>query len=305
MPETNDPSPMFYLLGASHLTALLRASRAPGDGPDLPQFAGQEPAFRPWAVDPQRLPGRWQVASLYVGHTAPFWGPTMVQVMPGGRVGICQGLQGLLRSIPPPSETAAVVLSLRGEEFHNLALSGGDHPFDFHLPERADLGFVSGRPVLPADLVQARLAVGVGQTLGLLSSVRMFCPQHRIVRLTPPPPAPRDALERWLAREGRSGHPALAHPAEVRLKLWTLQARMLDQASTALGVTTLPPPPETLDARGLLREDCMGDPVHGNAAYGYAVCRQLAALTLNTVADIVPSRDANAATARKSADASL
>lgn len=295
----------FFLMGASHLTALLQASRHPDHAPPLPVFGDRAPAFQPWPVDPMKLPGRWEVASLYVGHTAPFWGPTAVQVRPGGTIGISQGLQGLLRSIAPASQTAALVLSLRGEEFHNLALSAGAHPFEFHLQERADLGFVPGLPVLPAELVEARVAAAVGQTLALLSAVRMFCPQHRIVRLTSPPPAPGDVLEHWLARHERGGHPALAHPAEVRFKLWTLQARMLDQASAAMGVTSLPPPRETLDERGLLRDDCIGDPVHGNIAYGAAVCRQLTAWARTHVSEVDDAPGAAVSIAEEPADASL
>lgn len=288
MVPTDPAGRRFFLMGASHLTALLRASRHPDHVPPLPVFGDRAPAFQPWPVDPLKLPGRWAVASLYVGHTAPFWGPTTVQVQPGGTLGICQGLQALLRSIPPAADGAVLVLSLRGEEFHNLALAAAGHAFDFHLPERADLGFVPGLPVLPAELVEARLAAGVAQTLGLLSAVRMFCPQHRILRLTAPPPAADDALDRWLARHGRCGHPAQALPAVLRLKLWTLQARLLAQASAAIGVTSLAPPAETLDACGLLREDCMDDPVHGNTAYGDAVCRQLAAWAADENAAALP-----------------
>lgn len=277
MPETNDPSPMFYLMGASHLTALLRASRAPGDGPDLPQFAGQEPAFRPWAVDPQRLPGRWQVASLYVGHTAPFWGTPLVQAQDGGRLGINPGLQTLLRSIAPAEQVGAVVLSLRGEEYHSLVLAAGNAPFDFHLQERPDLTCTPGVPVLPVEVVQARMAARVAETLQLVTAVRMFCPGVHIVRLAPPPPPSDACIERWLCLRNQSVHPALGLPDRVRLKLWILQNRLLAAGSTALQVKTLPAPPESLDERGLLHDGCMDDPIHGNAAYGALVCRQLVA----------------------------
>ena len=276
MSDCHEPQPQFYLLGASHLTALLRASRAPGDGPALPQFAGQVPAFRPWAVDPDRLPGAWQVASLYIGHTTPFWGAPLVQAQDGGRLGINPGLQTLLRSIAPPDAVGAVVLSLRGEEYYNLAVDAAAHPFDFHLAALASLGCVPGLPVLPSELVQARMAGCVAATLQLLAAVRMFCPSHRLLRLAPPPPPSAATLRDWLARSGRDSHPALALPASVRLKLWTLQARLLAEGSAALGVTTLAVPAAAVDAGGWLREDFMDDPVHGNEAYGALVCRQLA-----------------------------
>ncbi len=267
--------PLCYLLGASHLTAILRACRAPGDGPDLPRFGSREPAFEPWPTDPGVLGGELRVASLYVGHTAPYWGTPLVRVLDGGRLGITAGLQQLLRSIAPAESVDTVFLSLRGEEYHNLGLAGAAHPFDFHLRERPDLGFVPGRPVLPAEVVEARMAERVAETLSLLVAIRMFCPRHRLVRIPPPPPAPAEAVQHWAERHGRAPHPAQQLPASVQLKLWTLQQRLLAQGAQALGVDSLPVPPAALDERGLLRPACLGDPVHGNTAYGTLVCRQM------------------------------
>lgn len=265
---------MIYLLGASHIMALLDAAAAQEGQPH--DFGdGRPPAFRPWTLKPGLLPQPLQVASIHASHHGPYWGAQLAQVLPDGHLGVAPGLQDLLAGVAADPQTLALCLSLRGHEYYQLCVAAITQPFDFVLPQRPDLGTDPTLPLLPLEVVSQRLLASLQPTLATLAAVRKLCPALRVLHLTPPPPAPSEAVAAWAADERDLDRPVQSVPTAVRLKLWTLYATLLEQGARALGVQPLAPPPEALDAQGALKPELMADAIHGNAVYGGLVWRQV------------------------------
>ncbi len=62
----------------------------------------------------------------------------------------------------------------------------------------------------------------------------------------------------------------------LRYKLWALCTDVVRTLCADMDVCFLPPPAETTDDRGYLLDEFDEDGLHGNAAYGAAVLRQIA-----------------------------
>lgn len=266
---------MIYLLGASHIMALLDAAAAQ-EGQPHGFGDGRPPSFQPWPLKAGLLPDALQVASIHVSHHGAHWGAQLAQVLPDGRLGVATGLQQLLAGVATDPQARALCLSLRGHEYYHLCVAAITQPFDFVLPHRPDLGADPRQPLLPLELLSQRLQLSLQPTLALLAAVRKLCPALRLLHLTPPPPACSEAVAAWAGDVHDLDRPVQRVPTAVRLKLWTLYATMLEQAAQALGVQPLAPPPEALDAQGALRPELMADAIHGNATYGGLVWRQVA-----------------------------
>ena len=76
-----------YLLGMSHIMPVLRACSPAKDGHYSHFGNGIAPSFIDWPTLPGSLPAPLKVASIYVGHIAPFWGPVFAAlglVLPAG-----------------------------------------------------------------------------------------------------------------------------------------------------------------------------------------------------------------------------
>ncbi len=278
---------MIYLLGASHLMALLDACGA--DEPSATEHGfghGRAPAFRDWPLRPGLLPDRLKVASIHLSHTAPFWGPTLVELVPPRQLGIAQGLQRLLAVASKDEAAQALFIAPRGEEYFHLTLAGIDDPYDFVLPDRPDLPLMPDCAPLPLAVVQAQLGHQLATTLLTLTAIRRLCPQLRVVRLPAPPPTSSGDVALWRAEQGRPEHPTERLPSSVRLKTWLLYSRMLAEGSAGLGIEILPVPAAALHADGQLRREYMEDPIHGNARYGALVIAQMAQALAGTLAHL-------------------
>ena len=274
---------MIHLLGASHIMAILDACAGTSPPAAVPNFGrGAPPAFMDWPVQPGMLPDRLQVASIHASHTAPFWGPTLVDMLPGGQLGVADGLRALLAAAHADAACQTLFITLRGEEYFNLGIAGVAHPFDFVLPQRPDLAPLPDRALVPLALVQQQLDAQLARTLLTLTAVRKLCPRLAVVRIPAPPPASSAAVAAWAATRDR---PEQIHkvPTSVRLKLWLLSEQRSVQHAASLGLQCLPVPAEALDPVGTLRADLMQDGIHGNARYGALVCAQMAAIVTETM----------------------
>ena len=267
---------MIYLLGASHLMAILDACAAPGQPSAVPAIGqGQAPAFRECALRDGVLPDRLRVASIHVGHTVPFWGPALVEMLPQGPLGIAAGFQALLTGANTDATCHTLFVSLRGEEYFNLGLAGVDDPFDFVLPQRPDLALLPGHAVIPLDVIQAQLDQQLARTLLTLTAIAKLCPRLQVVRIPCPPPASSDDVAAWAATRDR---PERAHrvATSVRLKLWLLYDGLSAQFTTGLAINSLPVPEQAVHRLGTLKAEYLQDGIHGNARYGALVCAQMA-----------------------------
>lgn len=267
---------MIYLLGASHIQPILNACAAPGPL-SMPKFSRDEPpAFRECLLQEGMLPDRLKVASIYMGHIAPFWGAKLAAVTPQGVLGVAPGFQALLEVAETDPECRHLFVAMRGEEYYQVALGGVAEPFDFILPARPELAIVPGHAVLSLEVVQHQLAQRLAQTYMALAAIRKLCPRLHVIHITPPPPASSEDVAAWALAHG---HGDVSHkvPTTVRLKLWLLYTRLLASFAASIGVECLPVPAQAVHGLGTLRPEYMGDFIHGNARYGVLVCNQMAA----------------------------
>ncbi len=200
----------------------------------------------------------------------------MARLLPDGRLGVAPGLQELLASPVGDTRARALVLALRGEEYYQLSVTAIQDPCDFVLPDRPDLRANPSMAVIPLELVRTRLQQSLQATLLTLAAVRRLCPTLPPIHVTPPPPAPSEAVAAEGGDVRERDRPVHRVPTGVRLKLWILYSGMLEQAARALGVRVIAPPAAALQANGTLRPELLEDAIHGNARYGEMVCRQLA-----------------------------
>ncbi len=272
---------MIYLLGASHLMALLDACSSAGVDAQLHKLDGaREPAFLEWDLRTGLLPQRLKAASLYRRHTVPWWGETLAEMISPTQLGIAPGYSALLQSIGSEPDGAEDILFLapRGEEHHLMAAFGLADPCDFRLPWRPDLPLAPGCAVIPLEIAEEQMAHRLTRSLLAMRAARMVRRSLRIVCITCPPPAATEALQAWHEAQGLPPHPILLLPTVVRLKHWLLYARAIEQGARALRMEVLAPPPEALAVDGTLKIEFVRDVVHGNRAYGELVCQQMAAL---------------------------
>jgi hypothetical protein len=198
-------------------------------------------------------------------------------MLPQGQLGIAAGFQSLLALVNDDPEAHTLFVSMRGEEYFHMGLAGIDDPYDFVLPERPDLAVVPGRAIVPLDIVTAQLARNLSRTLLTLTAIRKLCPRLQVVRIPAPPPSSSDDVAAWSTAHAKP-EPTQEVPTSVRLKLWLLYARLLEQGTAGLGLDALPVPEAAVHPIGMLRAEHMEDPIHGNAHYGALVCAQMAAV---------------------------
>jgi len=273
---------LIYLLGASHIVAILDGCRAETSlVPDFDQSS--PPRFRDWPLREGVLPDRMKMASIYIGHVAMHWGPHLAEILPERRLGIAAGFQSLLATIETDGEARALFVSMRGEEYFHLGQLGVAHPYDFLLPERPDLALAPDRPLLPLAVVQHQMVQAMSRTLLALTAMRKLLPRVRIVRIVPPPPTASEDVTRWTAENSPQTHHTERLPSALRLKLWLLYTRLLEEGTRALQLEVLPVPGAALHPTGLLRREYMADAIHGNALYGGLVCGQMANVCTETL----------------------
>lgn len=171
-----------------------------------------------------------------------------------------------------------LVSTVGGNQHQVFGLIQHPQPFDFHLPDTA-LPMQSGSETIPYrvlwDVFSSGLRGRDGATLRRLRAAT----QCRLVHLTPPPPKEDEAhilrrFETHFAKHGLAEQGVTAAP--VRLKLWHLQVRALQELCAEIGITLLPPPAGTQTEDGYLKPTYYADDAtHANGDYGILVLLQL------------------------------
>ncbi len=265
---------MIYILGMSHIHPVLDACSANGIDEQLPKIMHDgPPAFAAWDVKPGVLPEPVQAASIYLGQIARHWGQNPAQMTSPGVVGVVPGYQDFLSSIDSSVPGNVLFAFMHGEEYHHMSVRAYNAPYDFCLPARPDLGIAAGRQVVPLELVTQQADYFLQKAIAELYAIRSFHPNLRVVNVICPPPG--------VAGETHETDPDGAAPPHcVRLKNYLVYAQALQAATQQVGIETLLPPAEALTALGLLREEYVEDPVHGNTRYGALVVEQMNNLVL-------------------------
>jgi hypothetical protein len=263
-----------YLLGMSHIMPVLRACSPAKDGHYSHFGNGIAPSFIDWPTLPGSLPAPLKVASIYVGHIAPFWGPVLAIQDPTSGLACSDGFRQLLQSIDLEDGRTPVFVFMNGEEHIHMSRRRFETPYDFLVPERPDLPVAPLRQMLPASVIEKQAHHLLASAKASFLTMRNLCRTATIINVLCPPPVlgtflPPDAPEKSLDGDPKD---------TLRLKNYLVYARALREFLKPLGIETLTPPPETLTPEGMLRAEYTGDPVHGNVEYGLRVLAQLRSL---------------------------
>lgn len=176
---------------------------------------------------------------------------------------------------------ALVFSVLAGADYLAHAIVQNPRPFDVIIPGEEHLPRIESAEIVPYRLICSiyrhnlllafRLLQQVSDSTG--AQIFHFCP--------PAPVGDPDHIKKY---PGELLRPLIEEfglaPAILRYKLWRLYVNLVRETCTEYGATFVDVPPESVDAAGFLREEfCALDPVHGNAAYGELVIRQMISLT--------------------------
>jgi hypothetical protein len=179
-----------------------------------------------------------------------------------------------LRDILDSGDDVSIFLYVGGSEPFRWSLTPGPAPFDFVDPTHDD-GMPPVGQIVPYDLLIAYIREMTHYMHTVIGFLRTMTDLPLIQIVAPPPVrdlatmmAAEPALARQVSEFGVS-------PLNFRIKLWRAFGRALADACAKDDVPCLPCPPEALSALGCLRDDMIGDVVHGNAVWGHAVCRVL------------------------------
>jgi hypothetical protein len=171
-------------------------------------------------------------------------------------------------------QPSAVAVTVEGSQHFLLGTLNHPRPFDFIIPGRDDL-HVPGTPeIIPFHLMRDVFFHEQCNVLRLLADVRaattapVFC-------LAVPPPLFAFVDDHMSAMRLKIDEFGYADPI-LRYKLWLLFTEVARTVCAGMDVRFLPPPAETIDDRGYLLAEFDRDGLHGNAAYGAAVLRQIA-----------------------------
>ena len=271
---------MIYLLGMSHIMPVLCACST---DPEKAWSAFGEiirdkaPHFFEWPTAEDILPCAVKVASIYIAHVAPYWGPTLAMESDDSGLGCSPQFGELLKSIPQADSADSLFVFMHGEEFIHICRRAYSDAYDFYLPERPDLSIRAGRQIIPLEVIQRQMREYLSKAIATFKVIRAFKPEFRIINVICPPPVDGEVLENSHASFGGS-----RVDEDLRLKHYLVYQAMLQEATAALRIQSLPPPKEALTSKGLLSADYTADPVHGNAKYGAQVLRQMRQLLANS-----------------------
>jgi hypothetical protein len=99
------------------------------------------------------------------------------------------------------------------------------------------------------------------------------------VHVIPPPPKSDNAFiqenHETLFASGNIASHGVSSPA-LRMKFWTLQARVLEKICTEMGIEVMAPPAAARDKSGFLKRDYYAnDATHANHSYGELLLREV------------------------------
>ena len=177
-------------------------------------------------------------------------------------------------------EDVPIFVSTLGAHHNQLGLLESGTPFDFLLGPADE----SAAP-RPAVRVPNR-AVASAFNLVFEEAVKIRklkqAAKARVYMLSTPPPKQDNAFIKSILMKQKkkvyNGRSFLEFDVErpnVRLKLWRLEARLLEQWSSLEGMRFVPAPEEAFDEAGFLRPHYYEDATHANARYGALVIDQI------------------------------
>ena len=172
-----------------------------------------------------------------------------------------------------------VILSMIGGNQHAVfSLVQHSQPFDFFEPGQTD-PIASGCEIIPYRILEDLFAYGLQKGDGKSIEALRKATNAKVVHILPPPPKADNAFieahhESLFAKQGIAARGVSR--ASLRLKFWSLQANILRNLCTQLGVEVMTPPPGTTDEAGFLLPDYYArDATHANHTYGELLLREV------------------------------
>ena len=166
-----------------------------------------------------------------------------------------------------------------GNDYHVLSMVRHPDPYDFVLPDRADLKLDGDAQILPFAAIEATMRTALQQAIADLTAISRSLPCP-LVNIASPPPIPDNAFLNRPTNAFWSKAESLGiSSASFRWKVWRLQSMIYEEGCASAGIVTLPPPEAAVDADGFMRPaGWHPDGVHGTTWYGVHVLDQIAAL---------------------------
>lgn len=173
----------------------------------------------------------------------------------------------------------ALVTTLRGNQYNTMGLMRHPRPFDIKVPGFADLPDESYEELIPCATAAAHMADSLRRGYGKhLARLRKVSSAPVLCLCVPSPKEDEEHIMNGAEAYFRDAGIADigVSPAPLRLKLWELQRRALEDFCSELNITFLANPPGTRDVIGYLdRSYYANDATHANAGYGALVLDQL------------------------------
>lgn len=182
---------------------------------------------------------------------------------------------GIIRNL----DTSDAILSMIGGNQHAVfSLVQHTQPFDFFEPGQGD-PIASGCQIIPYRILEGLFAYGLQKGDGASIAALRKATSAKVVHILPPPPKADNAFieahhESLFAKQGIAARGV--SPASLRLKFWSLQAKILRDLCDKLGVEVMMPPRGTTDEAGFLLPDYYArDATHANHVYGELLLREV------------------------------
>jgi hypothetical protein len=223
---------------------------------------------------------------LILCGTAEFPGSLVYENFRSGNLSISAGLLSALQRVGAKHDADVLVSGVQGNHYNAIGLLTDGAPFDVHVPEWPRMPD-KDLPLLPLRIVEELLRDELKEFQLFASKLRILgyrCFMH----LSAPPPVPDAEFIRSKLPLLPSGDLPEVSAADVRLKLWTIQQRMVRKAVEEHGGILLGPPSGTQDGDGFLKREYWKDSVHANAAYAALQLDQIHSVMLRLQQDEGP-----------------
>jgi hypothetical protein len=209
------------------------------------------------------------------GQPIPLSAHRLLKEKNGVRIGTTS-FEDFLTLIAKLGPKDLVVSMIGGNQHAVYSTIQHPQPFDFFSPDVR--GVQNESEIIPYQAIDHAfdfgLRAGDARSLEAIRSATIARVAHV---LSPPPKRNNDYIvqnhESVFAKDMRERG---VSPAELRLKFWKMQSRVLMRICGELGIEVMPPPPLTVDKAGFLLEDYYAnDATHANWLYGERVVREI------------------------------
>lgn len=170
-----------------------------------------------------------------------------------------------------------VVMMIGGSTHFQLGAVNSPRLFDFTIPGKEELPFVSGAESVPYDLVRSLFS---REEEGILKPLLRARKLTRAVSClcVPPPVADAGKVFEHMPDEWREDARALGVPPPIfRYKIWLVYTSVVREICRKAEIDMIDPPARSIDENGYLKAQYSFDTLHGNARYGVAVLEQVEA----------------------------